>query len=231
MVDYIGALKRPFSDLDKALVGIVLSIIPIVNLMVLGYALVASKDNKKLPEWKNIGDLFIKGIIAMVIGVLLFLPAIALISVGTVTLLLSPSLMPIMESVYSTVWNSALSGGQFNTAMAQIIYGNWNLISSLFVLVAPFFVIAGLVALMAGYVMPMALLEWINTKKAGSAFSGKVLRKAFTGEYLVNWFVVMVLSVIIGFFLGFIPFLGAGLTLYVTQVFSYTVLGEVYRKL
>ena len=68
MVDFIEALKRPFSDGKKFLIGIVLGLIPIVNLIVVGYKLVSTGftdvnvDKDSLPEWRNYGDLFMKGL-------------------------------------------------------------------------------------------------------------------------------------------------------------------------
>jgi len=37
MVDYGGAFKKPFQDITKLVIGIVLMIIPIVNFLAMGY--------------------------------------------------------------------------------------------------------------------------------------------------------------------------------------------------
>jgi hypothetical protein len=47
MVDYTVSIKRPFSDFKKLLIGIVLSIIPIVNFIALGYQLNCAKTAMK----------------------------------------------------------------------------------------------------------------------------------------------------------------------------------------
>ncbi len=77
MVDYFEAIKRPFQDIKKLIIGIVLSIIPIVNFVTLGYALKAGKaPTAKLPEWKDWGDLFVKGLAAIVISFIYMIPAL-----------------------------------------------------------------------------------------------------------------------------------------------------------
>ena len=39
MVDYVKAIKRPFSDITKLVIGILLHFIPIVNFINFGYGL------------------------------------------------------------------------------------------------------------------------------------------------------------------------------------------------
>lgn len=47
MVDYIENIKKPFSDVKTLIIGIILSIIPIVNLLVSGYVLKVAEDSIK----------------------------------------------------------------------------------------------------------------------------------------------------------------------------------------
>ncbi len=88
MVDYGKAIKRPFTDIKKLVIGIVLSYIPIVNFISLGYILnsakSATKGINKLPEWKDWGSLFIKGLIALIISVIYMIPAgiVFLLTIG-----------------------------------------------------------------------------------------------------------------------------------------------------
>jgi hypothetical protein len=58
-----------------------------------------------------------------------------------------------------------------------------------------------------------------------------MLRKAFTMDYLVSWIVVGFIGLIISAVLGWLPFLGSGVTMYVTGVFSYTVFAEVFENI
>ena len=88
MVSYEEALKKPFSDIKTLVIGIVLSIIPIVNsTIVTGFAIESSglsktKSSKKMPEWKNWGHLFVQGLSAVVIQIIYLLPAILVLLVG-----------------------------------------------------------------------------------------------------------------------------------------------------
>lgn len=101
MVDFVKALKRPFSDIYKFFIGIILGVIPFVNFTVIGYALVSTGFTKekvgrdRLPEWKNYGDIFMKGFIAVILGFLLFLPAVLVLfgAFGTVIMSLVVSMM------------------------------------------------------------------------------------------------------------------------------------------
>ena len=87
MLNYSVGLKRPFQDLGKLLIGIILSIIPIVNLIAMGYALecvstvLKKKKSYALPEWKNFWRLFIRGLAAGVIGFVYALPALIILGV------------------------------------------------------------------------------------------------------------------------------------------------------
>lgn len=81
MVKYAEAIKRPFSDWKKLGIGGLMYLIPLVNiitgLFAYGYGLLCAKTakEKKLPEWKNWGDLFVKGLLAAIIGIIYFIPA------------------------------------------------------------------------------------------------------------------------------------------------------------
>ncbi len=83
MVDYFEAIKRPFQDAKKLVIGIILAMIPIVDFLVVGYALYAGKTpTGKLPEWKSWGNLFVKGLGAFVISLIYLAPAILLFIFG-----------------------------------------------------------------------------------------------------------------------------------------------------
>jgi len=96
MVDFGEAIKRPFSDWKKLAIGAVMYMIPIVNIITqffgMGYVLTcgatAIKKQKKLPEWKDWGGLFIKGLLAAIIGIIYLIPAIIIgvIAVGATVL-------------------------------------------------------------------------------------------------------------------------------------------------
>ncbi len=85
-MDLIGALKRPFTDWKKLLVGSAFYMVPYLNLITTffatGYTLEAAKNtignNSTLPEWRNWGELFYNGIISAVVGLVYMIPVIIL---------------------------------------------------------------------------------------------------------------------------------------------------------
>jgi hypothetical protein len=69
----------------KVLIGGVLNLIPIVNLVNVGYALrtlrnVAAGAERPLPEWDDFGDYFVKGLLVAV-GILIYAIPVLLVSV------------------------------------------------------------------------------------------------------------------------------------------------------
>lgn len=80
MADYVEALKRPFSDLTKLLIYIVISIIPIVNLISSGYLLdvaqTSMKRKKQLPDFKDYVRLFVEGVKVLIIEIIYAIPVI-----------------------------------------------------------------------------------------------------------------------------------------------------------
>ncbi len=236
MVDFVKALKRPFSDTNRLFIGTLLGMIPLVNLIVTGYALRSTGFTKekmkrdKLPEWKNYSDLFIKGLVACFIGFLLFLPAI-LFLIGTFgTLIMSPAVSMFFGGISMDTWSEIFSG-DITEIQAQTLFNqDWTLLLPFMISALPLFIIGVALAFLALYVMPIATLGWLKEERFSAAFSWKVLQKAFNFDYFVNWLVVGFLISVVGFFFGWIPFLGTGITMYVIGVFSYTVFAEVYES-
>lgn len=80
-LDLVRALKAPFSSegwIVKMLIGGILLCIPIVNFIVMGYAVKYLKNllnnNEALPEYSNIGDLLVSGIKFFIGCIILFIP-------------------------------------------------------------------------------------------------------------------------------------------------------------
>ena len=85
MVNYESAIKRPFTDWKKLVIGVFLSIIPIVNFITYGYFIKCAKTKDKLPEWDNIKDYFITGLMIVIIGSIYILPGFILMGLGLAT--------------------------------------------------------------------------------------------------------------------------------------------------
>jgi len=93
-MDFAKAFTYVFDDEDwvkKVLIGGILSLIPIVNLVTVGYWLkvlknVAEGAAKPLPEWDDFGDYFVKGLMSVLASMIWAIPIILL---GAVTAALS----------------------------------------------------------------------------------------------------------------------------------------------
>lgn len=117
MVEYLEALKRPFSDMKKLLIGIILGGIPLINLIVVGYTLVCtgftsvkiSKDS--LPEWENYGDLFMKGLMSAIIGFILFIPNSLVMFGAFESFITSSTVNQMLGGISPDTWNRLFSGG------------------------------------------------------------------------------------------------------------------------
>ena len=237
MINFVEALKRPFKDQKNILIGSLLGMIPIVNLAVIGYTLACTglteekvmKDD--LPEWKNYVDLFTKGLVAAIIGIILLLPAIAVL-LGTVgTVLMSPALSIILGGLPIETTDAILEGAITDLQIEDWMTQNWTQFIPLIVNATPFLILGGLLAGLAMYIMPAAILGWLSEDSFSAAFSWKSLKMITSLDYLVNWLIVGYLAGLLGSLVGWVPWIGAGISLYVSGVFSYTVFSQVRENI
>jgi len=235
-IDFVEALRRPFSDAKKLLIGTILGIIPIVNFTVIGYTLTSTGLTKEevgresLPEWENYVDLFMKGLKAVILGIILFLPA-ALVLLGTLgTVIIAPALSIIIGGLPINTWDDLVAGKITDIEMQHWLAQNWQKFIPLLTNAAPLLLLGVLLGLVAFYIMPAAILGWLKEDRLGAAFSMKTLRLTATLDYLVNWLIVGYLIGLVNTLLQWIPILGVGITMYVGGVFSYTVFSEIYER-
>lgn len=203
MVDFTRAIKRPFADLTKFIIGAVLSIIPIVNFLALGYQLKcaksAMKGDYKLPEWTEWGDLFVKGLLLIVVFVIYAIPVAILVAV--------------------------FAGGAFMAAGQGADAGMAGMGIGAVVMLA--------IGLLLIYILPSVTMSFVlNDFKFGAAFKvGEIVKKTLNKDYLVTWLVVGVYSLVLTIVLSFIPLLGTAIASFATGVTSMTAFGELYPKL
>ena len=236
MVDFIEALKRPFSDLNKLLIGTILGMIPLVNLTVTGYALRSTGFTKekvkksKLPEWNDFGDLFMKGLISCFIGFLLLLPAIIILIGSFGTVVMSPVISMMLGGISTETWNNIITGQITDVQFGNWFTQYWAQILPVLLSALPLLIVGAIIGFLGIYMEPVAILGWLKEKSFGAAFSWNILKKAFTLDYFVIWILVGALTGVVNFALGWIPFFGMGITMYVIGVFSFTAFSEVYEK-
>lgn len=217
-VNYEEAIKKPFTDLTKLIIGIVLSIIPIVHWLAKGFILECSglgkiKPSKKMPEWKGWGHLFIKGLVSDIILLIYAIPAILVFLVGAGSFV------------------GALTG-ESPEVISQIMSQNWYLVMPVLLQLAPIMIVSFILWLVAVYLTPIAVLNYLKTKRFGEAFNfSEITRKAFTADYFVVWLIALILTAIVTVILSIIPVIGPQIAFFITGVIVYSLYGQIFRKI
>lgn len=214
MVDYNIAIKRPFTDLKKFLLGVLFNIFPIANFVAMGYELEAGKKamkkDFKLPEWEgNIWNYFVKGFFFVVIMLIYFLPILIIL-----VAILGVNIINFIKIV---------SLGDESSVRNIFVGGNFIIGSA---------VVSVVLVILVGYIVPMAVLHYIVNWKFEDAFKLKsIFRKCFTKKYFVAWLILTLYFFIVSVVATVIPFLGRALSSFICGVTSYTILGEVYSEI
>jgi len=225
MANYTESFEKPFTDIKKLLIGILLSIIPIINWFAVGFEMncsnVGNVKTKKLPEWGDFGNLFIKGFFNFAITVIYILPAIILtmISAGSV----------IATLITKIPWDQVSNVTQQESAklIQPVIQSSLPSI----IAAIPFLIISGILFLIAIYMVPMAVLSYIENEKFSDAFNlSKVFKKSFTGKYLVAWIALTAIGMVLGSILNFIPIIGSAAAVFIVGVIGFSLFGQIYLE-
>jgi hypothetical protein len=226
-INYEQAIKKPSTDIAKLIIGIVLSIVPIIHWLAKGFILECSgvgktKPSKKMPEFKNWGYLFIRGLVSDIILLIYAIPALLVFLVG---------LGSTIGTLGSLAGGIVTSTGMTSDELSQLFSQSWYLGLPVLFKLAPIMVFGFVLLLIAFYLTPIAVLNYLKTKKFSEAFSlNKVTKKAFTGDYLVVWLIAMILTGVITFVLLIIPLVGPQIAFFIAGVISYSLYGQIYRK-
>jgi hypothetical protein len=237
MVDYESAIKKPFTDVSKLIIGIVMSLVPIINLFSMGFIMECSgfgktKASKKMPELKNWTSLFFKGLAGLVISFLYIIPAIVVFVIGFGV---------AAASIFSNVVGPLISSGVIESAMQEeiapsvvrsLMSQNWPAVVSSLVTATPILLVGLALYLLGIYLTPVAIVNYLKKKRFGGAFElGKIIRKAFTAKYFVVWLVNTVILFFTTWILAFIPVLGGAVGFFVVGVITYSLYGQVLKEL
>ena len=214
MIDYEQAIKRPVWDINKFIVGVVLSFIPIVNLVVSGYGMHCAsktlKGDKSLPEWYNWVDLFIHGLVGAIVSFIYLLPSILIVvfSIGPVFLGILGALMVGDVAAVSAGLAAAVGG---------------------FVLVL---LVAFILSAISFYLIPAALIQYVRDGyNIGSAFRFReILGNTICLDYFIVWVFVSIYCFIAFILLSFIPIVGTAVASFAVEVTSMTLFAMVYAK-
>lgn len=207
MIDYMEAIKRPFTDFKKLLLGWVFSIIPVVNFIAFGYQLecgrTANKGKLKLPEWGGYGNLFTRGLLSIIIWLIYSIPVMIIFAI--------------------------IIGGAFFT-MANLY--EWKpeiFLSELVKNVGAGLIVIILVGVLVTYVGYYAIISYAMNYRFKDAFDfSRIFKGAFTKEYFFGWLVAIIYSMILGFVGTLIPFVGSVITGFISGVTFLTIIGSVY---
>lgn len=210
-MDWGKSFTYVFDDKDwvtKLLIGGILSMIPVVNLVVIGYALKALKNvaeggKQPLPAWDDFGDYFMKGLVSVLGAMVWALPIIILAAVTAVL--------------------SALTGydsADTSRASTPFVLCIWSISC-----------VSGIYGLFLGFVLPAAFANYAVRGDLGAFFRfGDIYRfiKANIGNYIVALLLAWVAQFVAGFGV-ILCIIGAIFTgLWATLVGSH-LLGQVYR--
>ncbi len=230
MVDFVEAMKKPFSDLKTLGIGAIIGAIPLVGLLITGYGAKTAEDvmgkKNKLRAWKvaDLGEYIIKLIMMIIIQIAyMIIPGIIIvIGVGSAILTALPTIMA--------------SSGDLNAIAGSIL-------PSLAV-GGPIIIVGFILLLVAAFLLPMATMKWLKKGKIGAAFGlGSIIKNALTLDYIVALIVIFVYAIIlvlvagvISGILGLIPVLGTILGLVVMggvafalTTTEYTILAQVVK--
>jgi len=222
MVDYIKAIKRPFLDIKKSGLAALLVWIPIVNFLTYGYFLECAKlslnKQKELPEWGNLSDKFVKGLLFIAIKIIYAIPLIiiSLVFMGNI----------IKDGLINESFIRSIQTGN-GMAVIQKMIGMMlepNIVG--------IFVFAIIVGILVSYLIPMAVMFYVTNWKFKDAFNFKeIYKKVLTKEYFSAWILVSAYSVLLMSVGNFIPLIGGIIASALAGITGYTVFGEVYREI
>jgi hypothetical protein len=207
---------------NKLLLGMLVSIVPIVNFALLGWVIdimrnVSQRQPNPLPEWDNFGDKFIKGTILFVVGLIYSLPALLI----TCPLFF----LPFTRGDFSREGQQALTGMFVGTTLlltcAVAIYG-----------------------LLISFLMPAIYLNFARKGTFAACFEfGEIwhIMSKNLGDYIVAWLIIIVVGIgvsfvisIVGAVLAIIPCCGwilAWILFGVTTVWILAVFGHLFGQI
>jgi len=230
MVNYVEAMKKPFSDLKTLGIGAIIGAIPIVSMLVSGYGAKTAEDvmskKTKLRAWAvgDVMDYIIKLIMMIIIQIVYMIVPAVIIAVGFGS--------AIMAALPTIMANPNDLTAIMNSILPSLMVGG------------PIIIIGGILLLVAAFLLPIAIMKWLKKGKLGAAFAiGSVVKNALTMDYIVSLIVLFVYAIvlsivagIIGGILGLVPVVGWILTaivmggvLFALTTTQYSILAQVVK--
>jgi len=211
---YGDAIKRPFTNITKLVIGIVIMLIPIINITIgFGYFLRCAKSaikrNYALPNWTDWGALFVTGIVALVISLIWAIPT--LIVAGITLGAMFPTVAP-----YITTGDMVGAAAAVTAAMGTLLIGA---------------IVTAVVAVIFGLLGTAAVVRYAEKGNFGSAFEfSEIKAKAFKGNFIAAWIVGIIYVVILSAILSPVLFIGPAIAGFICSVAFWTMVAEAYGK-
>lgn len=219
MVDYNLSFRKPFSDIRKLIIGIVVNIIPIVNLISYGYTLESSDIKKgeqtdKMEEWEDFGGFFVKGLLAFIISLIYGIPAL-IVGIIAFAVALGPLFgqLVLMDPQRVQTMNPEEFFPMFVPYLLAAL---------------PLVILFAILILIATYIAPVGVLRYIKTDTFSEAFNFKeITRYIFTGDYILAWLLVLVLNIALVGILSNIPLVGTAIASFITGIIGFSLYAGV----
>ncbi len=194
------AIKLPFSDWNKLLIGFLVYFVSgllIASMMVLGpigvitmilgvlgmgvasgYILTSGSNVLKkkfvMPKWTNFGSLFIKGILGGIVELIYVLPGIILLFIGMGNIIFNKNIDPASMGIWAILGFALL--------------------------------------LLGAYVANAAIIGYSRRFKFSEGFSSNVWKNAFSWRFFSTFIVIMIYALIVAFVANIIPVLNVVLS-------------------
>ena len=198
LTDSINYTQILFTDLGRLLVLIILDIIPIVDLVVLGYVCRVIKeppDSKELPPLENYWDLWVQGLKIVVAAIIYMIIPMILIVPFVLLTVLAWMAFPILTGLTVIGWFVAI----------------------------PMMIIGVLLAFFLAIALAMAIVNMVRKDSFGKAFAfGEILGvigRVGWGTYVL-WLIILFVCTLIIFGIGSIPAIGWILALIIAPIFG-----------
>ncbi len=182
-MDLINTIKKPFADYKTLIIGIVISLIPIVSILNMGYIMKVIRERKKLPEYTFNSDLIMDSLKALVFGIIwAFIIAIIF---AILTLFFGGSVLSGLDFSDPATVMTSIAGSIATIIAAGII-----------------FIIVGIILVLIVFA---GFLNFVkkNSLKAGFAI-GDIIKIAFSGKFIIAFVIAMILAFVIQFIWGYI---------------------------
>ncbi len=252
------AIKRPFQNLQKLAIGTIISAIPLVNIIAVGYFLEcfrrSMKKDNSLPEWEDWSKIILDGLKAAVVGIAYAIPLMILMLIIMIIFMAifggplltavgaiasgNQAIANVADTSTKNVVDTIANVADATTKIQQAFFAN---IGALFFVFLIFIAAAIIISLLS----TAAVVHFAETEKFDAAFAFKEVKSVgLTLRFLISVLVAGIVASFVGLVIAipvialtFVPlvgaiinFLGSGLVSFAAGVIFWTILGERYAR-